>query len=150
MSVSILRQLRAGLLVVALGVLSSAVMSCAYHQKPSLYQQLGEKEGIANVVDNLALLIASDPMLRPRFVDVDLFLFRTHLIEQLCKVSNGPCEYTGGSMKEVHRGLDISDAEFNRLVTHLREAMTKEQIPYVAQNELLSKLAPMHSDVTYQ
>lgn len=125
--------------------------ACAYHaDKGTMYQQLGEKQGITGVVDKLLVLIARDELLNKRFVDVDIPIFREHLIEQLCQVADGPCEYTGGTMSEVHRGLNISDSEFNRLVTHLREAMTQQQIPYVTQNRLLSTLAPMHSEVTYQ
>ncbi|RDX35786.1 group 1 truncated hemoglobin [Kangiella sp. HD9-110m-PIT-SAG07] len=125
--------------------------ACTFHQAgDDLYQQLGEKEGISHVVDNLIVLIAEDDELKSRFVDVDIPLFRKHLIQQLCQVANGPCEYSGGNMTDVHRGLAITDAEFNQLVTHLRLAMSQQNIPYTAQNHLLSKLAPMHSEVTYQ
>lgn len=126
-------------------------VSCATQgSNQELYQQLGKQKGITTIVDRLIVNIAQDDLIRPRFVDVDIDLFREHLIEHFCQLSGGPCEYTGGEMSEVHRGLDINDAEFNRLVVLLRRAMNTEDVSYQAQNHLLSILAPMYRDITYQ
>lgn len=127
------------------------VTSCARQAATqNLYQDLGQKAGITNIVDELILNISQDELIRPRFKDVDIVLFRQRLIEHFCELSGGPCDYSGGEMAEVHKGLDINDAEFNRLVELLRAAMNNHGVSYQAQNEMLSILAPMHSDVTYQ
>ncbi len=133
-------------------LLFACLLSCTplKPKQSDLFQQLGQQQGISGIVDQLILNIAKDELIRQRFVDVDISLFREHLIEHFCAISGGPCDYTGGEMAEVHRGLNINDAEFNRLVELLRNAMNKESISYKAQNHLLSILARMYYDVTYQ
>ena len=50
-------------------------------------------------------------------------------------------------MKEVHGGLDITDAEFNGLVEHLTSALNTNGVGLREKNELLKLLAPMKRDV---
>lgn len=130
------------LLLLALG-------GCTFTKEPSLYERLGEKAGIERVVNNLIIGIAQEDKIRHYFIDVDIPLFRENLIIHLCQVANGPCYYEGLSMEEAHKGLNINDADFNTVVSLLRSAMNKEGIAYTDQNDLLSRLAPMHKDITY-
>ena len=43
-------------------------------------------------------------------------------------VSGGPEKYTGPSMKELHKGMGITDAQFDALVGHLKKALEKNGI----------------------
>ncbi len=112
-----------------------------------LYERLGETEGITRIVDNLLYEIAGDDQVRPLFARTDIDRFREKLIEQLCKVSGGPCRYTGDSMPATHRGMNITSAQFNSLVSDLIRAMEKADISTGAQNALLQRLAPMRDDI---
>jgi hemoglobin len=69
------------------------------------------------------------------------------LAEQLCDLSGGPCHYTGDSMKDVHQGLHISQAQFYRLVETLRDVLQERGVDPGSTNELLRLLAPMKRDV---
>lgn len=128
------------------------LFGCSAPSSPStsLYQQLGEMEGISRIVDGLLVKIEQDPVIVRHFADTDIDRFRSKLIEQLCQLSHGPCQYTGSSMQESHTGFQITKADFDRLVGHLIEVMTSEQIPLSAQNQLLALLAPMYPDVVYR
>lgn len=115
----------------------------------SLYDQLGGQPAIEKIVDNFIDEISFDPQIVAHFKDTNIDRFRTKLIEQLCKVSGGPCQYTGDSMEQVHRKMNITEAEFNRTVDLLIDAMNKAGVNLRAQNQLLARLAPMRGDIMY-
>lgn len=124
--------------------------ACSQTPPPSLYQQLGGAQGVEQLVDGLLHKIEHDERIVHHFKDTDIARFRSKLIEQLCNISGGPCQYTGSSMQESHTGFGITHADFDRLVQHLIDVMTEQHIQLSAQNALLAKLAPMYSDVTYR
>jgi hemoglobin len=113
----------------------------------SLYRDLGGLPAITAVVDDLLATTDADPRTAPFFQGVSHKRLRQKLIEQLCSVSGGPCQYTGRSMQEAHKGLGIDQAAFNALVEDLQAALEKEHVPYRAQNRLLALLAPMSREV---
>ena len=113
----------------------------------SLYAQLGGEAGVDRIVAGLLWEIGEDSDTRALFVDTDIERFRNKLAEQLCAVADGPCVYSGDSMRETHRHLQVTSAQFNRLVSSLIRVMEQEQIPVGAQNALLQRLAAMHGDI---
>ncbi|ABM01320.1 group 1 truncated hemoglobin [Shewanella amazonensis] len=117
---------------------------------PTLYQALGGETGVAAVVDGLLARIARDPRIVQHFEETDIAIFRERLIEHLCAVTDGGCVYQGESMADSHKGLNITQADFDALVGHLIESLKAQQIPTSTRNALLKRLAPMYSDVTYQ
>jgi aryl-alcohol dehydrogenase-like predicted oxidoreductase len=42
--------------------------------------------------------------------------FKANLVDQICEASEGPCTYEGLDMKTAHRGMGVSDADFDALV----------------------------------
>jgi hemoglobin len=52
-------------------------------------------------------------------------------------------------MLQVHQGMNITEADFNRVVELLINAMTKTGIPHRVQNQVLAKFAPMRADMIY-
>jgi hemoglobin len=69
------------------------------------------------------------------------------LAEQICDLSGGPCHYSGDSMREVHAGHHISEAEFYGMVADLRVVLKQRNVGQRATNQLLRLLAPMKRDV---
>lgn len=124
--------------------------ACSQHSRPSLYQQLGGAEGIEAITDGLLYEIEHDKRIVHHFVDTDIVRFRGLLIEHLCQLSGGPCQYTGGTMQEVHTGFNISLADFDALVEGLIKVMQRQQISISTQNQLLALLAPMYKDISYR
>ena len=57
---------------------------------------------------------------------------------------------TGDTMVQIHKGMNISEVEFNASVELLQQAMDEASIPLSAQNRLLAELAPMRSDMLYK
>jgi hemoglobin len=129
-------------------MLSALILSaCATSPSPTLYQQLGAQQGVANIVNSLMEIMLADPRIKDSFKDTEMKRFRRTLTEQFCVVSDGPCTYSGDPMKEVHQGLVITTADFNALVEDLQTAMDRNNVPSRVQNKLLAKLAPMQRDI---
>jgi hemoglobin len=113
----------------------------------SLYDRLGGADGVAAISGALIDRVASDPVLGRSFKDAKLDRIKRLLAEQICDLSGGPCHYSGDSMKEVHAGHHISEAEFYDMVADLREILQQRHVSQGATNELLRLLAPMKRDV---
>jgi hemoglobin len=113
----------------------------------SLYARMGGTQNVTAVVSDLIDTAAGDPHLKRSFADVDLARVKRLLVEQICHLTGGGCEYTGDSMHDVHAGLGITQAEFYGLVQTLRDTMIRHGIHLRERNELLRILAPMKRDV---
>lgn len=128
----------------------TALLLCACAGRPNtLYTELGGKEGIEKIVDNFIDEFSYNREVIKHFEKTDFDRFRAKLIEQICNISGGPCEYTGQSMLEVHQKMNVSEAEFNSMVDDLYKAMQRANISVAAQNRLIALLAPMRSDIIY-
>ena len=116
----------------------------------TLYAELGGETGVADIVDQMLREIAGDPRVAESFARSNLSRLRRLLEEQFCEISDGPCEYSGFSMQESHRGMNVTETEFNAVVECLIDAMETQRVPTATQNRLLARLAPLHGDVVYR
>ncbi len=115
----------------------------------SLYQQLGQRAGIANIVEDLLYLIVDDERINQAFKGTDVKQFHRNLTDQLCELSGGPCTYTGRNMRKLHADMAITDTQFNALTENLILAMEQNQVPTGAQNRLLKALIPLYPDIRH-
>ena len=134
-------------LLMMLALLIGGCQSLNTEPENSLYQQLGEREGIANVVEDLLYLIVEDERINQQFKGMDVAQFHRNLTDQLCELSGGPCAYTGREMRELHSDMAITDTQFNALAENLILAMEKNDIPTGAQNRLIKQLVPLYPDI---
>ncbi|MCL1476615.1 group 1 truncated hemoglobin [Marinobacter sp. M3C] len=135
----------------ALVVLASLVLTgCqSFQREPdnSLYLQLGERAGIADVVEDLLYLIVDDTRISHQFKGINVAQFHRNLTDQLCELSGGPCQYSGREMRESHAAMGITNTQFNALAENLILAMEENDVPTAAQNRLIKKLLPMYPDI---
>jgi|SRR5579883_746793 len=113
----------------------------------SLYERLGGQSGIEAIATTLIERVAHDPRLGRSFEGTNLRRIERHLADQLCELARGPCHYSGDSMKEVHAGLHISQAEFYGMVAVLEQILKERHVDLGATNALLERLAPMKREV---
>ena len=119
-------------------------------EKKSLYDRLGGKPAITAVVDDFIGNVAGDTRINQRFATADIPRLKIMLVNQICEASGGPCKYTGARMKDAHRGMKITDAEFNALVEDLVKSLDKFKVPAQEKGELLTALGSMKSDIVNQ
>jgi hemoglobin len=113
----------------------------------ALYQALGERTGLVKLMDDFVPRLQADPRLAEAFKNANVANLKSQLVNQICQVSGGPCEYKGPDMKVTHSNMDITKTDFNALVEVLQKSMDTQGIAFRSQNQLLAKLAPMHRDV---
>lgn len=138
---------------VVFAVLFAAVAACSsqsFRTRDTLYDQLGGKPGVAALIDASLDRYANDPRVAPSFAHTDITRFRRMFAMYVCQVADGPCHYTGASMAEVHRGMNLSETQFNAVVEDLTDAMTSLRIPVPVQNRLIKRLARVRADVIYK
>ena len=138
----------AGVLV---GVSSASVFGQAMKEK-SLYDRLGQKKAITAVVDEFVGRVAADSRINAFFAATAsdkkrLATFKSHLVDQICEASGGPCKYTGKNMKAAHMGMNISGSDFDALVGDLVGALDKFKVGAHEKDQLLAALGPMKTDI---
>ena len=136
-----------GLTIILALLLSACAASPPPPKDDSLYRGLGEHLGITRIVEGMLLNAARNPRITHHFTDIDIERLRDKLIEQICAEAGGPCVYTGDSMEESHKGLNIDRSDFNALVEDLIDAMDAEGVAVPVQNRLLARLAPMRGQI---
>ena len=50
-------------------------------------------------------------------------------------------------MHDAHKGLHLTNFDFNSLVEDLQKGMDEANVPFATQNRLLARLAPMQHDI---
>ena len=116
----------------------------------SLYERLGGKPAITAVVDDFVANVAADARINGRFANANIPRLKTLLVEQVCEATGGPCTYTGRDMTSTHRGMKITDAEFNALVEDLVKSLDTFKVGAREKNELLGALGGMKAQIVGQ
>ncbi|CCQ12672.1 Cyanoglobin; Hemoglobin-like protein HbN [Pseudoalteromonas luteoviolacea B = ATCC 29581] len=122
---------------------------CSQLPRASLYQQIGGEQGSEQLVDAFIQQIGNDPQILPYFEKASVAHFRAGFLAHLCAVLDGPCAYRGDSMEQIHRGMNINERDFNRVVELLIAAMNETQMPVTLQNRVLARLAPMRGEIIH-
>jgi len=120
---------------------------------PSVYKQLGGREGIAIVVDDFVANVVADNRINERFKKLQpaqVFKLKSNVADQICDATGGPCSYLGGDMKTVHKGMKITEAEWTATVEALVKALDKNNVPAGAKASLLGTLGSMKADIVGQ
>lgn len=128
----------------------------------SLYDRLGGVNAISAVVDQFMLNVAADPKMARTFAPLvqDVVKnggdpakstrfqsLRNNLIDQIGQASGGPQTYKGKDMVTAHKGMAITDDEFNSLVNDLVAALNKFNVPSTEQTELLTVLGGLKPQI---
>ena len=115
-------------------------------EQASLYWRLGGGDALNAAADELIKVSQADPRMNGGITGA----CRVKLKEQLCAATGGPCTYTGRDMKTAHKGLHITDAQFDAVADNLVKVLTSFNVPEKEQKELLGLIAPMRGDIVGQ
>jgi hemoglobin len=109
----------------------------------TLYQDMGGVDNVKKIASDTLDNFLADDRIKHTFDNSNIERIRSKLGEQFCVVAGGPCTYTGHSMAEAHKGLHLTNADFNAVVEDCQKAMDKDGVPFAVQNRFLARLAPM-------
>ena len=116
----------------------------------SLFERLGGRDGIAKVVDAFITSVTHNDVIKKRFTKLSkerVEKFRSNLVAQICKEAGGDCEYAGKSMKDAHKGMKITEPEWNATVSAFKAALDENRVGENEQNDLIAAIAPMKEDI---
>lgn len=119
----------------------------------TLYKRLGGYDAIAAVTDDLITRLVTDPQLSEFFVglnDESKKRVRQHFIDFLCANTGGPCLYLGQDMKTAHKGLRITEGEWNAAATDLVATLDKFKVPEKEKNEVVSAVVALKPEIVGQ
>lgn len=112
----------------------------------SYYHEFGDRAGIHTVITDFLGYVLADDRIKAYFTNANIPVLNASLTNQVCMLEGGPCKFDE-NMKTVHQNLGVTEAAFNALAEDLQKSMNQHDIPLTAQNDLLSKLAPMKHDI---
>jgi len=115
-------------------------------KRGTLYERMGGEPVVKAVVDDLVTRAASDPAVNfarkghgdgwqatPESLDH----LKHGLVAYLTTTAGGPLQYRGGDMVSAHRGMAISNAEFDAFVRNLTAALEANHVAVREREELV-------------
>ncbi|MFO0847885.1 MAG: group 1 truncated hemoglobin [Gemmataceae bacterium] len=121
--------------------------------KKPLWDRLGGEPAVSAVVHDFVIAAAPDPKVnffRDGAFPLDeagVKRLERRLVELVSAVSGGPLKYTGKDMKAAHKGMKITEVEFNALAGHLVATLKKYKVPQAEIDELVGIVAGTAGDI---
>lgn len=150
---ALLLRLALSLLITFTLIAPLTAQPAARAQEKSLYERLGGYNAIAAVVDDFIGRLVADKRFERFFTGHSkdsLKRIRMHIINLLCEVTGGPCNYTGRSMKDSHQGLNITEADWDASAKHLVETLDKFKVGKREKDEVLAAVSKLKNDIVEQ
>ena len=111
------------------------------------FERIGGAVTIDRLVEASVENYLADDRIKAIFDESNMDRVRAEFKVQFCQVAGGPCIYTGHDMTAAHKGLHLTNANFDAVVEDLQAAMNSCDIPFATQNRFLARLAPYQHQV---
>ena len=116
----------------------------------TLYARLGGYDAIAAVADNLLPRLMGDEQLG-RFWehrgDDGIQREKQLLVDFLCSNAGGPVYYTGRDMLTSHRGMRISQSDWQRFRRHLNDTLDHFGLADAEKNDISAFIESTKTDI---
>jgi hemoglobin len=119
----------------------------------TLWDKLGGEKAVAKLVDDFTAAAASDPKVdftrggKYKLDDLAVADLKKKLVEFISSATGGPLKYTGKSMKEVHKGMGITNEEFDAIAADLKRALAKNGVKAADADALLTIVETTRKDI---
>jgi hemoglobin len=113
----------------------------------SIYERIGGQEALIAVVDDFYRRVLADSQLVPFFAGSNMSRLKGKQVEFFAAALGGPNEYSGQSMKAVHRGMGINEVHFGLVAKYLREALAAAGVPDDTADAIIEIIAPLSVDI---
>ncbi len=113
----------------------------------SLYERLGQAEGITAIVDEAVDRHAVNPLLAPRFAGKDLAHAKRMGAQFCCMGTGGPQGYEGRDMRTAHAGMNINEQELIATIDDFVAAMQRQGVGATEVNEVVAILYSLKGEV---
>jgi hemoglobin len=111
----------------------------------TLFERLGGRNGISNIVDDTVENHMNNPSVNARFLPLkdrleQLAIIKQHTIDFFSAGSGGPAAYKGKDMVSAHTGMNISPAEYMHVIDDIFAALNKNGIDEDSKKDVLAIL----------
>jgi hemoglobin len=113
----------------------------------NLYERLGGQGGIEALVDALLVNIGADNRIKQYFNNLDQVRFKTNNVAFLCEKTGGPCTYTGGEIKRVHKSLQVTSEDFSAMMETIGKTLDEKSVAEADKKELMDLMASFKADI---
>lgn len=119
----------------------------------SLWTRLGGEQAIRKVVDDFVGLAATDPKVnfsrggRYKLSDAQTAHLKDQVVAFISSATGGPLLYKGKGMREPHKGMGITNAEFDAAVADLRKALEGRGVKSAEAHDLLQIVEGTRKDI---
>ena len=109
----------------------------------SLYERLGRTEGINALVDTIVASHLANPVIAQRYLPLSqeperMAVVKQHLCNFLESGAGGGAQYTGKSMPDAHRGMNISGEEYLAAVDDIMGALNTHGMDEATKKDVLA------------
>lgn len=120
----------------------------------SLYERLGGTSGINTLVEDIVARHMQNPTISARFRPYlespeKLAQTKEHLCAFLESGTGGPAQYSGRSMPDTHRGMNINEAEYMAVMDDILDALRQHEIDEQTQQEVLAIAYSLKDDIMH-
>ena len=116
----------------------------------TLYGRLGGYDAISAVANDLLPRLRNDPQLG-RFwahrAEDSIQREKQLLIDFICAIAGGPMYYRGRDMSLAHRGMRISESDWNVFLGHAAATLAKLEVPAAEQGEVVKFVQGLKQDI---
>ena len=116
----------------------------------TLYARLGGYDAIAAVADDLVARLRADAQLGRFWAhrgEDGIRREKQLLVDFLCACAGGPLYYTGRDMATAHKGMGISEGDWQILLGHLNATLDKFSVPAPERKEVLAFVNSTKTDM---
>ena len=118
--------------------------------KKTLYERLGGYDAVVALANDLLPRLNNDPQLG-RFwahrAEDSIQREKQLLIDFLCASAGGPMYYRGRDMTLAHRGMRISESDWNVLLGHAAATLAKFKVPDAEQGEVVKFVQGLKKEI---
>ena len=116
----------------------------------TLYARLGGYDAIAAVADDLVARLRADAQLGRFWAhrgEDGIRREKQLLVDFLCACAGGPLYYTGRDMATAHKGMSISESDWQILIGHLNATLDQFSVPAPERKEVLAFVNSTKTDM---
>jgi uncharacterized protein (TIGR03000 family) len=118
-----------------------------------LWDRLGGEAGVKKVVDDFCELASKDSKVdvtrggKYKLDEAKLAELKKEVVEFISANTGGTLKYTGKSMKEVHKGMAITNEQFDAAGADFKKALEKNKVKTEDADELMKILNSTRKDI---
>jgi truncated hemoglobin YjbI len=120
-------------------------------QATKLWDRLGGEAKVGKIVDDFIATVGKDPKVNftrsGKFKDIEPKDLKKELIDYISSKTGGPYPYTGKNMKDAHKGMKITNDEFNAAAADLKKVLEQNRVQPADVNLILGAVESTRKDI---